>query len=99
MSKTQPKLGKYLKNLRDASRLSLRAVEKETGISNAMLSQLESGRVKQPSPIFLYKLAELYGIPYEVLMELDIDELHIYQMMTMAEIDAEKQAADEMRRK
>jgi len=49
--------------------LSLRAVEKKTGISNGMLSQLESGKVKQPSPVFLYKLAELYGVSYEGLME------------------------------
>jgi transcriptional regulator with XRE-family HTH domain len=34
-----------------------------------MLSQLESGKVRQPSPIFLYKLAEVYGVPYEALME------------------------------
>lgn len=69
MSKRPSYLGKYLKSLRAASSLSLRAVEKKTGISNAMLSQLESGKVKQPSPIFLHKLAELYGIPYETLME------------------------------
>jgi len=69
MSKKPSNLGKYLKSLRAANGLSLRAVEKETGISNAMLSQLESGKVKQPSPIFLYKLAEFYGVPYETLME------------------------------
>ncbi len=69
MSKKPSNLGKYLKSLRAANALSLRAVEKETGISNAMLSQLESGKVKRPSPIFLYKLAELYGVPYETLME------------------------------
>jgi len=62
-------LGKYLKSLRDAKSLSLREVEGKTGISNASLSQIESGKVKQPSPIALYKLAELYGVPYEALME------------------------------
>lgn len=69
MSKKPSTLGKYLKSLRIANTLSLRAVERKTGISNAMLSQLESGKVKQPSPIFLHKLAELYEIPYETLME------------------------------
>jgi len=62
-------IGRYLKGLRKASSLSLRAVEQRTGISNAFISQLESGQVKQPSPIMLYKLAELYGAPYEILME------------------------------
>jgi hypothetical protein len=27
------------------------------------------GKVKQPSPITLYKIAEAYGVPYETLME------------------------------
>src|SRR5437762_3599774 len=63
------RLGTYLKSLRDAKSLSLREVEGRTGISNAFLSQIESGKVKQPSPIALYKLAELYGVPYEALME------------------------------
>lgn len=69
MVKTLNNLGGYLKALRKASSLPLRAVEKQTGISNAFISQLESGQVKQPSPIMLYKLAELYGVPYEDLME------------------------------
>jgi len=63
-------LGTYLKSLRDSKAISLRDVEEKSGISNAFLSQLESGKVKQPSPIVLHKLAELYGVPYEALMEL-----------------------------
>lgn len=71
MSSTdQPKLGQYLKTIREAKALSLRQVEGQSGISNAFVSQMESGKVKQPSPIILYKLAELYGVPYESLMEL-----------------------------
>ncbi len=62
-------LGTYLKSVRDAKGMSLRNVEEKTGISNAFLSQLESGKVKQPSPLMLYKLAQLYSVPYETLME------------------------------
>ena len=65
-----PKLGQYLKTMRSAMALSIRQVEEKTGISNAFVSQMESGKVKQPSPVMLYKLAELYGVPYESLMEL-----------------------------
>ena len=50
--------------------MSLRVVEKETGISNAYLSQLEHGKIKTPSPQNLYKLAQLYRVPYELLMDL-----------------------------
>jgi transcriptional regulator with XRE-family HTH domain len=65
----KPRLGGYLKSLRDAKGLSLREVEEKAGVSNAFLSQLESGKVKQPSPVILYKLAELYAVPYALLLE------------------------------
>jgi transcriptional regulator with XRE-family HTH domain len=62
-------LGEYLRQAREGKTLSLRAVEELTGISNAFLSQLESGKVKQPSPMKLHKLASVYGVEYETLME------------------------------
>jgi transcriptional regulator with XRE-family HTH domain len=61
--------GTYIKALREAKNLTLREVEKQTEISNAYLSQLETGKVKQPSPLNLYKLAQLYDVSYETLME------------------------------
>jgi HTH-type transcriptional regulator, competence development regulator len=65
-----PTLGKYLKNAREAKKLSLRAVENVTGISNPYLSQLESDKIRQPSPVWLHKLSELYEVAYETLMDL-----------------------------
>ncbi len=62
-------LGSYLKSLRNAKGMSLRDVEQKTGISNAFLSQIESGKVKEPSPVMLHKMSSLYGVPYETLME------------------------------
>lgn len=61
--------GEYLKALREAKGMTLREVEKKTDVSNAYLSQLESGKVKQPSPITLFKLSEIYDTSYEVLMK------------------------------
>jgi transcriptional regulator with XRE-family HTH domain len=63
------KLGDQLRAMRDAHGMSLRAVETVTGISNAYLSQIETGRVEKPAPNILYKLAELYGTSYDGLME------------------------------
>ncbi|MFM9949464.1 MAG: helix-turn-helix domain-containing protein [Saprospiraceae bacterium] len=64
-----PNYGSYIKALREAKSLTLRQVEKQTDISNAYLSQLETGKVKQPSPLNLHKLAQLYEVSYETLME------------------------------
>jgi transcriptional regulator with XRE-family HTH domain len=64
-------LGSLLADLRVAKGLSLRQVEEATGaaVSNAYLSQLEKGKIRKPSPNVLHSLAEVYGVPYEALME------------------------------
>ena len=70
MSQTKDKLGIFLSSARNKLGLTLRAVEEETGISNAYLSQLEHGKIKTPAPQNLYKLSEIYRVPYELLLEL-----------------------------
>lgn len=50
-------------------KLSLRDVEKITGISNALLSQIETGKIKSPSFSTIAKLCSLYGIKMESLLE------------------------------
>lgn len=65
---TDQTLGQGLKVARDLRRLSLRDIEKVTGISNAYLSQLENDKINKPSPYFLHKLSALYEIDYELLM-------------------------------
>jgi transcriptional regulator with XRE-family HTH domain len=61
-------LGQVLRQARKHKALSLRYVESKTGISNAYISQLETGKIENPSPHFLQKLAELYEISHEELM-------------------------------
>lgn len=70
MVQSTEKLGTFLASARNKLAMTLRAVEEETGISNAYLSQLEHGKIKTPAPQNLYKLAELYQVPYALLMEL-----------------------------
>lgn len=62
-------LGQQLRALREAKGMSLRTVEKLTGISNPYLSQLETGKIEKPSPHILHKIASTYGVTYESLME------------------------------
>jgi len=68
---SQQQLRSLLVDLRAAKGLSLREVEAATGraVSNAYLSQLEKGKIQQPSPSILRELAGVYAVPYEVLME------------------------------
>src|SRR5712691_11239172 len=63
------RLGTFLASLRQRKNLTLRDVERDIGVSNAYVSQLEKGKIKAPSPVVLNKLAELYGVKYAVLMK------------------------------
>lgn len=64
------KLGDELARLRQVKgrTISLREVERQTGISNEYLSQLERGVATKPAPDVLQKLAKFYGAPYEALL-------------------------------
>jgi len=62
------KLADELRRIRGIRNKSLRQVEKETGISNAYLSQMERGEAANPSPSKLHALAQCYEVPYESLM-------------------------------
>jgi predicted transcriptional regulator len=49
------------KSMRKAKGLTLRKVEDRTGISNAYLSQLETGKIKSPGYETVKALYELYS--------------------------------------
>lgn len=51
----------YLKRLR--GKISMRQVAKSTGLSNAYLSQLESGKRDNPHPEVLKELAAFFNVP------------------------------------
>lgn len=65
-------LGQYLASIRLDRNLSLRQVEEKSNkaVSNAYLSQLETGKILQPNPTVLNALAEVYDISYLQLMKL-----------------------------
>lgn len=69
MTTDQESLGIQLRRIRTLRKLSLRDVEEATGISNPYLSQLENDKISKPSPHFLHKLAKLYDVEYEILMQ------------------------------
>lgn len=63
-------LGEFLKQLREKKNVSLREVEKDTGISNVYLSQLETGdRQKLPTPERLKKIASYYNVTINELLQ------------------------------
>jgi transcriptional regulator with XRE-family HTH domain len=60
--------GQFLKSLRDRQRMSLRDVEKESGVSNAYIAQMEKGDRPAPSPDILKKLARVYNVTVRELL-------------------------------
>lgn len=63
-------LGDVLKQTRLARDLSLRAVERATGIHNAHLSQIENHTITKPDMAMLWELAALYELDYTELLTL-----------------------------
>lgn len=63
-------LSSLLRDARTRAGLSLREVERRTGVSNGYLSLIESGKARRPSPRYLQALADTYGVSYALLMEL-----------------------------
>jgi HTH-type transcriptional regulator, competence development regulator len=64
------KLGAVLRAARTARGLSLRDVERRTGIGNAHLSQIETDTIAKPEMAILWDLASLYDIDFARLLEL-----------------------------
>ena len=62
-----PPVGEHLKRERLARRLSLGDLSRASGISKAMLSQIESGRVN-PTLVILWKAAQALDVDISVLV-------------------------------
>jgi HTH-type transcriptional regulator, competence development regulator len=63
-------LGRTLAAARARSGLSLRAVERQTGIRSGHLSQIETDRISKPELAMLWDLAALYGVDFDSLVSL-----------------------------
>lgn len=69
------KLGQLLKIAREISGKTLRDLEQETGISNALLSQIETGHVRQPGFQNVVKIARALNVKLDVLAEHSVADL------------------------
>jgi transcriptional regulator with XRE-family HTH domain len=66
VGKTVETLGEYLRDQRESSRLSLRQLAEQAGVSNPYLSQIERG-LRRPSAEVLQQLAKALRISAEQL--------------------------------
>jgi HTH-type transcriptional regulator, competence development regulator len=65
------RLGKLLATMRNVEGLSLRDLERRTGISNALISQIETNHVKEPSWRNVVKIARALNLKLDRLAECD----------------------------
>jgi transcriptional regulator with XRE-family HTH domain len=66
----QETLGATLKQARIDAGLSLRDVERRTGVRSGHLSQIETGVIARPEPAILWSLAATYGVDFSRLSAL-----------------------------
>jgi len=64
-----PDFGAYLRHLRERQRMSLREAERESGVSNAYIAQIERGDRRPPSADILRRLAPAYKVTVRELLE------------------------------
>ena len=69
------KLGEVLKMAREIKGVSLRELERETGISNALLSQIETGHVRQPGFQNVVKIARALNVKLDTLADHSVTDL------------------------
>ncbi|MFP3975664.1 MAG: helix-turn-helix domain-containing protein [Chloroflexota bacterium] len=62
-------LAEYLRALRKKHKMSLRQVERKSGVSNPYIAQIEGGRRRPPSPEILRKLARAYDVSVREMLE------------------------------
>jgi transcriptional regulator with XRE-family HTH domain len=62
-----PPVGRVLRRAREHHGLALREVGRRIGRSSAYLSQIEHGLIRQPDPVVLLELAELYKLDFMTL--------------------------------
>src|SRR5215208_5153084 len=63
-------LGTVLKRARTKLGLSLRGVEKRTGVRSGHLSQIETDTIGKPEMAILWELASVYGLEFSRLLQL-----------------------------
>lgn len=63
------KFGDYIRRIRKAENLSIRAAEQRSGVSNSYISQIERGERGVPTTEILKKLAKAYNWPYGDLLD------------------------------
>jgi HTH-type transcriptional regulator, competence development regulator len=83
----KPTLGSVLKAARADCGLSLREVERRTGVRSGHLSQIETGTIGKPEMAILWELAAVYGVDFGRLLTLagygQRDELSARQRQRM----------------
>lgn len=62
-------LGEYIREKRKEKDMSQRDLAAASGISNAEISRIESGKRKEPSSSFLKELAKALNVPAKEILE------------------------------
>lgn len=70
MATTNESLAQAVARLRQATGLSMRQLEQQTGIDRSVLSRIESGEKRQPTPRTLTKLASALEVSQSELFTL-----------------------------
>jgi transcriptional regulator with XRE-family HTH domain len=80
-----PSPGKNIRKLRNLQELSLDALSKKSGVSKAMLSQVESEKVN-PTIATVWKIAYGLGVEFNVLVRGDVEPVRKFKVNRLENI-------------
>ena len=63
-------LGECIKMKRESLDKTLKEISDEIHVSVSTLSKIETGKLRHPKAVYLFKLSRVLNIQYEVLLEL-----------------------------
>ena len=71
------KISDYCKNIRKQSGLTSEQFAKSKGVSRAYISKIEAGKSDRPSIAVLAKIARVYDLSADNLLDLDVDDIFV----------------------
>ena len=80
---TPPMIGKNIQRIRSSRKLTLNVLSERSGVSKAMLSQIESDKVN-PTVATVWKIARGLNVELNDLLEADDEPTRVFSLPTLA---------------
>jgi transcriptional regulator with XRE-family HTH domain len=90
------KLGELIAIARECKGWTLRDMERETGISNALISQIEKGHVKDPGFSTVIRMARALGLSLDRVAKTVFNPRDVLRTMVIGKVSGKEREGDQV---